>query len=187
MNTVAHAVVGLAVLSRDDSHKRTAAIVTGALIPDLAILVFYAWHRMLGTAEDQIWSIEYYKPAWQAYIDSFNSIPLIALGLALCWKLKNGLLWVLLASMLLHALTDLPVHHDDGHRHFFPFLDWRFVSPVSYWDSQHYGYWFSLFEAILMVALSIYLLMNQFTPKIWVIGCLVTYLVFWIYAFLVWS
>lgn len=42
-------------------------------------------------------------------------------------------------SMVFHSLGDLPVHHDDAHRHFFPFSDYRLISPISYWDPQHYG------------------------------------------------
>ena len=51
---------------------------------------------------------------------------------------------------LLHVAGDFPVHHDDAHRHFFPLSDWRFASPVSYWDSSHYGDLF--FPAELAVA-----------------------------------
>jgi hypothetical protein len=47
MNTPAHAVINLLLLSRIPGHKpdhrRSAAIVFGALLPDLAIMVFYAW------------------------------------------------------------------------------------------------------------------------------------------------
>ena len=43
----------------------------------LALILFYAWHKLLGTNESQIWSVEYYHPLWQACIDSFHSIPLI--------------------------------------------------------------------------------------------------------------
>lgn len=179
-------ILGLAVLSRGDGHRRTAAIVAGALIPDLAIILFYAWYRILGTSEDQIWSVEYFKPAWQAFIDCFNSIPLIALGLIACWKIRHGLIWALLASMLLHTLTDLPVHHDDAHRHFYPLFDWRFVSPVSYWDPAHHGNWFSLFEVLLVGILSAYLYIRRIVPRIWLICSLLIYLIFWIYVYLVW-
>ena len=75
MNTPAHAIVNLLILSRNPAHKKTLAIISGAIIPDLVIIVFYAWHLFIGTAEEQIWSLEYYSPFWQAWIDSFNSIP----------------------------------------------------------------------------------------------------------------
>ncbi len=89
VNTPAHAVIGLLLLSssstkdipRKASHKRSAIIVAGALLPDLAIIFFYAWQLILGTPELQIWSVEYYRPIWQAAIDSLNSIPLICLAM----------------------------------------------------------------------------------------------------------
>ena len=47
-------MINLLVLSREPSHRKTAAIVLGALIPDLVIILFYAWHRLLGTSESRI-------------------------------------------------------------------------------------------------------------------------------------
>ena len=132
------------------------------------------------------WSVEYYKPVWQGYIDVFNSIPLLLIALLLCWKIRHGLVWALLASMLLHTLGDLPVHHDDGHRHFFPFSDWRFVSPVSYWDSNHHGDWFSVFEVSLVMILASILYVREMVPRIWVIGSVSIYMVYWMYVFAVW-
>ena len=139
MNTPAHAIINLLVLTRDNDHRRATAIMAGAIIPDLVIIVFYAWHLILGTAESQIWSIEYYHPLWQGWIDSFNSVPIIILAMLICWYQRQYLVLALFASMLLHALGDLPFHHDDAHRHFFPLLEWRFSSPISYWDPAHGG------------------------------------------------
>jgi len=51
----------------------------------------------------------------------------------------------------------LPVHHDDGHRHFFPLSDWRFESPVSYWDPAHYGHIFLWIELLLVAAGTVWL------------------------------
>jgi hypothetical protein len=45
----------------------------------------------------------------------------------------------------------LPLHHDDGHRHLFPLLDWRFESPISYWDPAHYGKVFGPADAALAI------------------------------------
>ncbi len=186
MNTPAHALINLAILSRDPSHRKTGVIVAGALIPDLVIIVFYAWHLLLGTSESQIWSVEYYHPFWQGWIDSFNSIPLILLGLLAGWKIRNPLLMALFASLLLHTLGDLPVHHDDGHRHFFPFLDWRFESPVSYWDPAHHGMWFSLFEISLVAIAAVLLYRTHVFFKPWVVGITSVYLAYWVYVAVVW-
>jgi hypothetical protein len=58
MNTPAHAVINLLLLARKPgqnlSHKRSATIIFGALLPDLVIIVFYAWHLLLGIPESQI-------------------------------------------------------------------------------------------------------------------------------------
>ena len=52
---------------------------------------------------------------------------------------------------------DLPVHHDDGHPHFWPFTMWIFESPLSYWDPRHFGAWLGAFEIALAVALVVLL------------------------------
>ena len=57
MNTPAHAIVNLLLLScqpahkptTKPTHKRSAIIIAGALLPDLIIIIFYAWQLLLGT------------------------------------------------------------------------------------------------------------------------------------------
>ncbi|MFT5220828.1 MAG: hypothetical protein ACI87H_002971 [Gammaproteobacteria bacterium] len=187
MNTPAHVVINLLVLSRNPNHRKSLAIVAGALIPDMVIIVFYGWHKLIGTAERQIWSIEYYQPFWQGWIDSFNSIPLILLAMLLCWKMRLPILLLLLTSMLLHTFGDLPLHHDDGHGHFFPFSDWHFVSSISYWDPGHYGDWVGKIEFALVVAASTYLCYAKPVLRVWIIPSLLIYLCYWVYVMLVWS
>ena len=89
--------------------------------------------------------------------------------------------------MLLHSLGDFPLHHDDAHRHFFPFSDWRFISPISYWDPAHYGNWASLLEIFAVLAISIFLYCRQALLRVWIITGLVVYGAYWIYVLLVWS
>lgn len=187
MNTPAHAIINLALLSRRPSHSRSAAIVAGALIPDLVIVGFYFWHKLLGTDETQIWSLEYYRPLWQAAIDSFNSIPLILMAMLISWKTRHPLWLAFSASMLLHTFGDLPLHHDDAHRHFFPFLDWRFASPVSYWDPAHHGRWVSLFEICAVLGASTCLYRRHGKFRLWVVPGVLIYLFYWIYVVLVWA
>ena len=186
MNTPAHAVINLLLMSRDASHGRAAAVVAGALIPDLAIMLFYAWHALLGTPESVIWSQEYYRPFWQGLIDSLNSIPLLALAIALSMLAKRPLLLVLFISMLLHCLGDLPLHHDDAHRHFFPFSDWRFASPVSYWDPAYHGEIASLVEIGAVAAAAAWLYRHKPVLRRWIAALLSIYLLYWIYVLLVW-
>lgn len=187
MNTPAHAIINLLVLSRNPDHARTTAILGGALLPDLVIIGFYAWQLAIGTPENQIWSIEYYRPLWQGWIDSFNSIPLILLGMLLSWHTRHYFLMALFSSMLLHVGGDLPLHHDDAHRHFFPFFDWRFASPVSYWDPQHHGLWASLVELIVTLSASAYMIWRQPLLRPWIIVLVGIYLIYLGYVIVVWA
>ena len=140
MDTGAHIICNLVVQSRSSESRIFAAVLIGAILPDLPIMLFYAWESLvMNSAESEIWSELYFKPGWQNFFDTFNSLPLIVVLLALGIYFKKQLVSVLALSMALHVLLDLPFHHDDAHRHFFPFSDWRFFSPVSYWDPKYHG------------------------------------------------
>ncbi len=58
---------------------------------------------------------------------------------------------------LLHLAFDLPLHHEDARRHFWPISDAVFRSPVSYWDPRHYGHIAAPVEVMLCLALSVVL------------------------------
>ena len=186
MNTPAHVMINLLVLARNPSHPKSAAIIGGALIPDLVIIVFYGWQLILGNAESQIWSVEYYRPVWQAWIDSFNSIPIITIAILLSWKTGQHMLLIFFSSMLLHVCGDLPLHHDDAHRHFFPFSDWRFASPISYWDPAYHGRWVSLLEFVSVLTAAGFMYWRWVLLRPWVTVTFLVYLLYWIYVFVVW-
>ena len=138
------------------------AILAGALLPDASLFVMWGYAKFTGVAEATIWSELYYSDFWQQAGAMTNSIPVFLftalLGLWLGGRMglqadvrsfpSNGgsppgltgtALLLFSLSALLHALADLPLHHDDGHPHFWPFSNWIFSSPVSYWDGAHHG------------------------------------------------
>lgn len=157
MNTPAHAIFNLALLGRPQKPQWNPLIVWGALIPDLAMFGFYFWLKLVvDMPESQIWRTEYYRPAWQLLFDIFNSIPLALLGFGVMIYARRTGIALLFASIVLHCLEDLPVHNDDAHRHFWPLSNFRFESPVSYWDPDHYGAIASRVELVLMLAASVY-------------------------------
>ena len=96
---------------------------------------------------------------------------------------------LLFASMLLHVAGDLPFHHDDGHRHFFPFSDWRFESPISYWDRDHYGGVFAWVEAAAVFAGCLVLVWRGSPMPTRILAGIVgsLYLAFGAYAAAVWG
>ena len=155
MNTPSHCILNLAILDRGSLKGCTWPIVLGSWLPDAAIFVFYGWARLMGLPEEVIWSEAYYAPAWQHIFAIGNSMPLALLGLSLCLWLKRPAWIALFASALLHHLEDLPLHHEDAHQHFWPLSDYRFVSPVSYWDPAQFGRYGALAELTLTLVASV--------------------------------
>lgn len=158
MNTPSHLILNLAVLRRPVPPAMTWPILLGALLPDAAIFIFYGWARWQQMPAQTIWGDAYYSEPWQTIFAVGNSIPLALLGLALGYALKRPWLSLLSASMALHHLADLPLHHDDAHQHLWPFSSVRFISPVSYWDVQHFGRLGATLELVLVVAATAYLM-----------------------------
>ncbi|MGL4406090.1 MAG: hypothetical protein ACRCT6_10040, partial [Notoacmeibacter sp.] len=83
------------------------------------------------------------------------------LVLAICLVAKaqswSGFGVAISASALTHSAIDFLCHRDDAHMHLWPLTEWRFRSPVSYWDSAYYGMQFSLFEAALGLFIAVVL------------------------------
>lgn len=164
MNTPAHVLLNLTLLTGGRQRVDARPVLIGALLPDLPMLAFYVWERIvLGASEARIWGERYFDPRWQDFFDVFNSLPAIAVVLAFGLMRSPFLAWLAL-SMGLHVVLDLPFHHDDAHRHLVPFSDWRFESPISYWDPAHHGSLFLVFETALVVASS-YVLWRRFPAR----------------------
>jgi len=103
----------------------------------------------------------------QNIVALFHSIPLAGIGWLIAYYFGWPSVQILFISTILHSVGDLPVHNDDAHRHFFPFSNYRFISPFSYWDRKHYGSIVSLVE-MLLVLLSTYRvfgLVNSYAGK----------------------
>jgi len=189
MNTPAHMAASLLVWRNEPDWGPATAIAIGAVLPDAPMFGFYAYQRLIaGRSEREIWSKLYFEDNWQLLFDVFNSIPLLLVIMVACYFC--GLRWgvLLAASALLHVCCDLPVHHDDAHRHFLPFTNWRFASPVSYWDPQHFGAIFVWVELVFAVAACVYVgWKGSHSPMRYVaLGTLLLYVVGIAYAVAVW-
>ncbi|MEO0792157.1 MAG: hypothetical protein AAFY27_06385 [Pseudomonadota bacterium] len=158
MNTITHALAAAVALNTTGAPVRNAAVFLGALVPDLWIFGFYGWSKFVdGETSNRIWSVLYWQEPWQTIGAVFNSAPLFAGLLALGVVLRSTLLVVVSAAALIHIGLDFPVHADDAHRHLWPLTDWRFHSPISYWDPQHHGRIVSLLEIAGAMALIVVL------------------------------
>jgi len=168
MNTQTHILVAAAIFARPgrENRARNVAALTGAMAPDIVIFAMFAWSKVTGAPESEVWRTWYFTPPWQTAIDWTNSVPLMAALLLAVWIVRRrpaaltGLLafmTVFALSGLTHVAGDLPLHVNDGHAHFIPLSDWRFVSPVSYWDPNHFGTSVGLIEIVLGVTLIVIL------------------------------
>ena len=158
-------------------------------MPDFPMFVFYVYQRaVLATPEAVIWSDAYFQSNWQLVFDLFNSLPLLGLAALISWRARAPRVLAFIASMTLHCLTDLPLHHDDAHAHFRPISSWRFESPISYWDTEHYGQLFAGVE-LLFVLGGAGLLVLRPRLRAWrLVGSLtlVSYALFIAFAMMVW-
>jgi hypothetical protein len=156
VNTPSHYVLNVVALGYAFAPDAVTAITLGAIAPDIPIFLFYAVAKLIyRLPEAQIWSEAYYESAgWQTAITIGHSFPLAILGLALCLWGQWRMGFFFFASMIGHSLLDIPVHHDDAHRHFFPLSHYRFISPLSYWDPRHHGRLVAAVELLLVLGVS---------------------------------
>lgn len=133
-----------------------SAVLLGSVAPDAPLYMLSfggaAWFRFVEGWEwpqifPHMFSKLFYEDPWWISLHNCLHSPLAvgsALVALLAWKgraqfWQSWWAWFFL-SCLLHTLVDIPVHHDDGPLVFWP-LNWnyRFASPVSYWDRAHYA------------------------------------------------
>ncbi|WP_136660248.1 hypothetical protein [Nitratireductor sp. XY-223] len=176
MNTQTHVLLAAAILAKPGEPARNTAVIAGALVPDLAIYTLFVWSKFAGVPERTVWSELYFQPPWSDAVTVGNSAPLYVLVLliglvASRWLRPAALLTFFALAALIHLATDLPVHVNDAHAHFWPFSDWRFRSPVSYWNPSHNGNLFALVEIGIGILLS-FILWRRF-HALWVRALLV--------------
>jgi len=171
MMSPTHSLLALALLSKAGETKRNWAVLIGSVTPDLAIYLWAPYQYFINDVSGQeLWGELYFAPPMQNLIAYFNSIPIYATLAFIGWvargKIWGKLLLFFSLAALIHMATDLPVHADDAYRHFWPLSDWRFYSPLSYWDNDHHAGWVSLIDIAIALG-SIFILWRRFS-KLWV-------------------
>ena len=162
MNTIAHVIVASAAFSRPNAPKRNLAVAVGAIVPDASMFVFFAWSRLQGWSGNETWNVRYWMEPWQTLSAISNSFVLFTALLALAIWRKWTLVGLIAAAALTHLALDFPLHADDAHRHLWPVTDWRFKSPVSYWDTAANGQWGAGIETAVVLAATV-LIWRRFT------------------------
>lgn len=169
MITSTHALLSLAVLSKRGERTRNLSVLAGSLLPDLAIFLWAPYQSLVnGVSGQDMWEELYFEAPMQNLIAWFNSIPIYAalalIGFLMRTKIWGKLLLVFSLAALIHIGTDMPVHADDAYRHFWPLSDWRFYSPLSYWDINHHAAWVGKIDIVVAFA-SIAVLWQRFPSR----------------------
>lgn len=150
MRTPGHAVLNVALFARNAPAAVVVATVAGAVLPDLPIVWLYFREKLRGTPAEEIWRVHYQRPFWSNLIHGMHSMPIGAAGLLAGVLLGQPVVAAFFASALLHAFCDIPVHGVDAHRHLLPFSQWRFISPISYWEVRRHARAVTLVEWVLV-------------------------------------
>lgn len=176
MNTPTHLLINWTIAkSFGGKTVRSSAVLLGAAAPDLPLYALSfggaAWFRWAEgkqwpeIAEHMYGNLFYHDPAWISLHNLLHS-PLVVMVALATLRLSIGNArfaeswWAwFFGSCLLHSIVDVFVHHDDGPLVLWP-LNWsyRFVSPVSYWDTRHHGVEMMVLEAVLVLGLSLKLI-----------------------------
>jgi hypothetical protein len=144
VHTPTHAVVNLAVLGR---RAPAWVVAAAAVAPDVPAVVFHVYCRLT-----HHWPEE--RDAWRMAATFMHAFPVWLLVLSVALWRRWTLVAAVAASVLLHAALDFPVHHGDALRQLWPISDWRFASPISYWDVQYHARWVRLVELAMLVVAS---------------------------------
>ncbi len=150
MNTPAHLLVGAALFGRNGGRRVMAAALAGSLTPDLSLYLMSAWAiNVQGVPVNHVFDTLYFSEAWQQVFAIDNSIPIWGALLALALWRGQGWMVAFTAAAFLHIALDFTMHAGDGRPNFWPFTDWVFHSPLSYWDRRHHAH---LLEPVLLAA-----------------------------------
>ena len=158
MNTPAHLIVGAAAFGRRGDARVTIAALIGGLLPDVSLYVMTGWSLFVRAIPAKVVFGElYFSEQWQSVFAIDNSFPLWTTALALALVVRSRVGVAFTGAGLLHLLADFLLHHDDARRMFWPFTNWIFQSPVSYWDPRYHGLIVGPIEIVLSLLLCVVL------------------------------
>ncbi|NIS68716.1 MAG: hypothetical protein GTO12_07095 [Proteobacteria bacterium] len=133
----------------------------GGILPDLIYLfpflpkmltyeTFMEW--MHDPLWQTIWNSSIAKSAHSFVIWGGTSLFFLAILRRKVFSRVSPFLW----GWGLHILFDALTHVSDGYALFYPLSDFRFPTPVSYWEKTYYGREFFWISHFLMAALLLY-------------------------------
>jgi hypothetical protein len=171
----------LAKHARGNARNHRAPLLLGAFAPDvplwllsggLALYLSISEGRPITSLHSFMFDELYFRhPLWIVSHNFLHAPLLLLSGLILTYQARasrgvRAWLFYFLLSCLLHTIIDVATHASDGPLLLFPLnWQWRFHSPVSYWEEAHFGRAFTIFEYALDALLLVYLLVSKWRNK----------------------
>ncbi len=190
MQTYSHLIItaALDVANKHGIEKKyhikvdSWALLLGSFLPDIPLFIlsliyfveqgvfsgdFVATPEIFGATYDALYFNDFF---WIVGHSLFHSPIMIAVYAAIGYwfGLRKGQTWARLLFWFavgagLHSFLDIFTHHDDGPLLLFPLnWTWRFSSPVSYWDIDHYATIFAPIEHLIDLVLIGWLVRRRF-------------------------
>ena len=162
MITISHAIYSWTLAEKvlHDRSQRTLLLMAliGGILPDIALYFFFIYYKLImGVPTNLIWSELYFDSAWTPIFTLAHSFILWPVLLAVAQLYKKRCLFWLSIGAFTHSVTDFFVHNTDAYAHFWPFSNWKFFSPLSYWDPNYYGEFVSRLDSFFILLLLLFL------------------------------
>ncbi len=138
MNVPAHLIFGAAAFARPNARAVTLVALAGSFAPDLSLFAMAGWALFVaGTEPGVVFGQSYFSDAWQQVFAVDNSFVFWGIGLALAAWARLRVLVVFALAGIMHLGFDFALHNADARMQFWPLSDWKFASPLSYWDPRY--------------------------------------------------
>lgn len=152
MVTHNHALFAYAASS---DNPAVGMIVLGSVLPDLPFY-FGAPYQAVRHKAFHKGAVDLAKDHWLFgfLLESLHSFLVCGLAMLLTYFFAP-ILFPLTIGWMSHNVIDFFTHHKEAHAHFHPLSDWRFRSPVSYYEKEFHAAAFTIVEhaaiALLLV------------------------------------
>lgn len=161
MNTPVHLIIAAAAFGRPSEPRRTWAAIAGGFAPDLSLYLMVGvaiW--IYGIPANIVFGQLYYSDTWQQVFGVDNSFIIWGIGLAVALWAKSSWGVAFAGAALLHLAFDFPLHNHDARMHFWPLTEWKFISPISYWEGARGGTIVGFVEIALAIGLTVLLFLR---------------------------
>lgn len=137
-----------------EDKSRLHGFLLGGILPDIPAYTFFVFYTFIaGASQNEMWDVLYFDSPFSVFITLSHSFLLWPAVLLIGYVFRKEIIMWLGAGAMMHSVIDFLVHNDDAYMHFWPLSEWKFMSPISYWDPSHYGNIVGTVDTVLILLL----------------------------------